>query len=317
MAFAGLTKVRYSFTALKYRHSFHAGNFADVHKHVALLSLLTALKKKDKGFLYLDTHAGRGVYDLSGMPAEAAAGVGRFLQGQHEAPELRDFASFLTRFRATPARAHLYPGSPLIALAALRPQDRAVLIERQGPEVHALEAALAAAAAAAAADPASAASVPSPAARSGEHRVRVERGDGYARLRAFLPPPERRGLTLIDPPYEETQEDFARVTAGLAEGLRRFPTGVLAAWYPIKDERNTRAWHAACAHALKAALLVSELWLYPRDSRVSLNGSGLLIVNSPWQTLERMRVWLAELQTCLAVGEGGGSRVAMLSESRA
>jgi 23S rRNA (adenine2030-N6)-methyltransferase len=295
VAFAGLTKVRYSFTALKYRHSFHAGNFADVHKHVALLSLLTALKKKDKGFLYLDTHAGRGVYDLSGMPAEAAAGVGRFLQGQHEAQELRDFASLLTRFRATPARAHLYPGSPLIALAALRPQDRAVLIERQGPEVHALKAALAAE----------------------EHRVRVERGDGYARLRAFLPPPERRGLTLIDPPYEETQEDFARVTAALAEGLRRFPTGVLTAWYPIKDERNTRAWHAACTHALKAALLVSELWLYPRDSRVGLNGSGLLIVNSPWQTLERMQVWLAELQTCLAVGEGGGSRVAMLSESRA
>jgi 23S rRNA (adenine2030-N6)-methyltransferase len=280
---------------LKYRHSFHAGNFADVHKHVALLSLLTALKKKDKGFLYLDTHAGRGVYDLSGMPAEAAAGVGRFLQGQHEARELRDFASLLTRFRATPARAHLYPGSPLIALAALRPQDRAVLIERQGPEVHALEAALAA----------------------GEPRARVERGDGYARLRAFLPPPERRGLTLIDPPYEETQEDFARVTAALAEGLRRFPTGVLAAWYPIKDERTTRAWHAACTHALKAALLVSELWLYPRDSRVGLNGSGLLIVNSPWQTLERMQVWLTELQTCLAVGEGGGSRVAMLSESRA
>jgi 23S rRNA (adenine2030-N6)-methyltransferase len=302
VVFAGLMKVRYSFTALKYRHSFHAGNFADVHKHVALLSLLTALRKKGKGFLYLDTHAGRGVYDLSGMPAEAAVGVGRFLHGRHQAPELRDFASLLTRFRATPARAHLYPGSPLIALAALRPQDRAVLIERQGPEVQALEAALAAAAAAA---------------PSEEHRVRVERGDGYARLRAFLPPPERRGLTFIDPPYEETQEDFARVTAALAEGLRRFPTGVLVAWYPIKDERNTRAWHTACTHALKAALLVSELWLYPRDSRIGLNGSGLLIVNAPWQTLERMQVWLAELQTCLAVGEGGGSRAAMLSESHA
>ena len=129
---------------LKYRHSFHAGNFADVHKHVALLALLTALQKKDKGFLYLDTHAGRGSYDLSSPSAEAAGGAGRFLQARHAAAELCDYAALLAQFRAAPAHAHLYPGSPLLAAATLRPQDRAVLIELQGPEAHALEGTLAA-----------------------------------------------------------------------------------------------------------------------------------------------------------------------------
>jgi len=177
---------------MKYRHSFHAGNFADVHKHIALLALLRALKKKGKGFLYLETHAGRGGYDLSGHPAEAAGGVGRFLEAQHEAPELRDYAAVIAALRARTARRHLYPGSPLVAAAELRAQDRAVLIELQGAEAHALEQSLSTLADA----------------RASGLPVRVERGDGFLRLKAFLPPPERRGLTFIDPPYEETQQDF-------------------------------------------------------------------------------------------------------------
>jgi len=289
---------------MKYRHSFHAGNFADVHKHVTLLALLRALKRKDKGFLYLDTYAGRGSYDLSGGSAEAAGGVGRFLQAQPAAPELREYAELITGFRAAERRQQLYPGSPLIAAAELRSQDRAVLIELQGAEAHALEDSLAALAAA----------------RRRALNVRVERGDGVARLRAFLPPPERRGLILLDPPYEE-QEELNRVSDALSEAARRFPTGVLALWYPIKDERTIAPWHAECLRALHAALrssppvLASELWLYPRDSRVALNGSGLLLVNPPWLTLERMQVWLPELQNCLAVGAAGGSSVRMLSES--
>ena len=282
---------------MKYRHSFHAGNFADVHKHVTLLALLTALKKKPKGFLYLDTHAGRGSYDLSSPSAEAAAGVGRFMKAQHAAQELREYALLVGQFRA--GGRYRYPGSPLIAVSALREQDRAVLVELLGPEVHALGEALVALARSCAGGP----------------RARVERGDGFAQLRACLPPPERRGLTFIDPPYEETRQDFTQVTTALADGLRRFPTGVFAAWYPIKDARATRAWQAACVQALAAPLLASELWLYPRDSRVALNGSGLLIVNPPWLTLERMQVWLPELQACLAVGPGGGSSAHMLSQS--
>ncbi len=285
---------------MKYRHSFHAGNFADVHKHVTLLALLTALQKKDKGFLYLDTHAGRGSYDLSSPTLEAAAGIGRFTSVEHSAPELRQYAALLAQFRARHGQRHLYPGSPLIAASALRPQDRAVLIEFLGAQAQALEASLAALA---------------PGGSDAPRSVRVERGDGFERLRAWLPPPERRGLTFIDPPYEQTQQDFGHVTAALAEGLRRFPTGVFAAWYPIKDERSTANWHAACARTLQAPLLVCELWLYPRDSQVGLNGSGLLIANPPYLTLERLQAWLPELKSSLAVGPAAGASARMLSQS--
>ncbi len=275
---------------MKYRHSFHAGNFADVHKHVTLLALLAALKRKVKGFLYLDTHAGRASYDLSSPSPEAAAGIGRFVAAEHTAPELAEFASLLARFRGRPGQRHLYPGSPLIAALELRPQDRAVLIELLAAEVRSLESSLE---------------------HAGVRCVRIERGDGFERLRAFLPPPERRALTFIDPPYEQTAQDFGRVSAALAEGLRRFPTGVFAAWYPIKEERSTAAWLAHLTRALPAPALVSELWLYPRDSRVGLNGSGILIANPPYLTLERMQVWLPELQRCLATGPGAGASVRM------
>jgi len=275
---------------MKYRHSFHAGNFADVHKHVALLALLGALQRKAAGLLYLDTHAGRGSYDLSRPNAEAAAGIGRFAPAADAAQELRDYAALLAQHQE-------YPGSPLLAARVLRLQDRAVFIERLPAEAHALERALSAA-------------LPQgqPAAR-----LRVECGDGFQRLRAWLPPPERRGLIFLDPPYEETREDFAQLAAALAEGLRRFGTGVFAAWYPIKDERRTSAWLSGCARELEAPALVSELWLYPRDTRVGLNGSGLLIVNPPWLVLERMQVWLPQLEACLAVGSGSGSSARMLA----
>ena len=288
---------------MKYRHRFHAGNFADVHKHVTLLALLTALKKKDKGFLYLDAHAGRGGYDLSSPSAEAAAGIGRFAPGANAAAELLEYAALLGLSRSAIGRPHLYAGSPLLALAALRAQDRAVLIEQHAAEAHALSDLVALARKGLAPT------------RGAAPRVHVERADGYSRLRAWLPPPERRALTLLDPPYEQTREDFRAVTSALAEGLRRFATGVFAAWYPIKDERTTSAWHSECARSLAAPLLVSELWLYPRDARVALNGSGVLIVNPPWRTLERMQVWLPQLYACLTVGAGGGNSARMLRQS--
>ena len=280
---------------MKYRHRFHAGNFADVHKHVTLLALLTALKRKEKGFLYLDTHAGRGGYDLSSPSAEAAGGIGRFAPGADAAPELCEYAALLERCRSSLGRPYLYPGSPLLALAALRVQDRAVLIETQAAEAHAL------------ADLVDLFRAP--------QRARIERGDGYARMRACLPPRERRALTFLDPPYEETRSDFVGVTDALADGLRRFGTGVFVAWYPIKDERTTSAWQLECARVLAAPLLASELWLYPRDARVALNGSGMLIVNPPWRILEHMQVWLPQLLNILAVGSGGGNGARMLRES--
>jgi 23S rRNA (adenine2030-N6)-methyltransferase len=275
---------------VKYRHSFHAGNFADIHKHVTLLALLTSMKRKEKGFAYFETHAGRGAYDLSHQTAEAAGGTGRFSAGEYSADELRNFAALLADVRASRNLPGAYPGSPLIAARELRPQDTGVLSEIVPAEARMLERELAV-----------------------NPRMRVERADGFERLRAWLPPTQRRGLILIDPPYEDSSTDFERVTAAIADALQRFSTGVYAAWYPIKDEREVRAWHDGFARAVGTETLVSELWLYPRDSKVALNGSGVLIVNPPYQLAERMAVWLPELQARLDTGHPGGTSVTNLT----
>jgi 23S rRNA (adenine2030-N6)-methyltransferase len=275
---------------VKYRHSFHAGNFADIHKHVTLLALLASLKRKEKGFAYFETHAGRGAYDLSHQSAEAAGGSGRFSGGEFRAEELRSFAALLAEVRASRNQARAYPGSPVIAAHELRPQDRGVLSEILPAEARLLEREIGA-----------------------NPRMRVERADGFERLRAWLPPTERRGLVFIDPPYEESSADFERVTAAIVDALQRFSTGIYAAWYPIKDEREVRGWHDGFARAVASETLISELWLYPRDSKVALNGSGLLIVNPPYQLGERMRAWLPELQAQLDTGNPGGTSITNLT----
>ncbi|MGH8295447.1 MAG: 23S rRNA (adenine(2030)-N(6))-methyltransferase RlmJ [Steroidobacteraceae bacterium] len=289
---------------MKYRHAHHAGNFADVHKHVTLLALLAALGRKEKGFLYLETHAGRGAYPLLGPPGESATGIGRLAAQpgaeaawSSDAQELRNYAERVARLRRERSEPRLYPGSPLLAASELRPQDRAVFIERLPAEARALEKVL-------------------PHSGAGEPRLRVETGDGFALLRAWLPPPERRGLTFIDPSYEESRQDFERVRHAAAEALRRFPTGVVAIWYPIKDERDTAAWQAELTGALGCQLLAAELSLYPRDSRVALNGSGILIANPPYRLAERMQGWLPQLHACLDLGYGGGASVRSLSLGR-
>ena len=281
---------------MKYRHIHHAGNFADVHKHVTLLALLAALKRKEKGFLYLETHAGRGEYDLSGPTGESATGIGRLdAQSGTDAPwrsgaeELRHYGERVRLLRRERGEPRLYPGSPLLAAGELRAADRAVLVEQLPAEARALEKALARSGAAA--------------------RLHVESGDGFERLRAWLPPQERRGLTFIDPPYEEGRRDLERVRQAAAEALRRFHTGVVAVWYPIKDERDTAAWHAGLAAELDCPLIAAELSLYPRDSRVALNGSGMVILNPPYQVAQRMEVWLPQLYACLDLGHGGGASV--------
>jgi 23S rRNA (adenine2030-N6)-methyltransferase len=292
---------------MKYRHAHHAGNFADVHKHVTLLALLAALQRKDKGFLYLETHAGRGAYDLSRTPGESATGIGR-LEAQlgsgaaSAAAELRNYGEKVRRLRREGGAPRLYPGSPLLAASELRPQDRAVLIERLPAEARALERALSGQAQGRA----------RPLQGEAALNITVETGDGFERLRAWLPPAERRGLTFLDPPYEQSREDFERVRRAATEALRRFHTGVVAIWYPIKDERDTAAWPAALAGELDCGLLAAELALYPRDSRVALNGSGMLILNPPYQVAERMQIWLPQLRACLDLGHGGGASVRSL-----
>jgi 23S rRNA (adenine2030-N6)-methyltransferase len=251
--------------------------------------LLAALQRKEKGFLYLETHSGRGAYDLT-QGAEADSGVGRLTTTPNTAEELRRYIQRLAEYRTNQGNPRAYPGSPLLAAGELRPQDRAILAEILPPEARALELAVA-----------------------DNPRVRVEQGDGFERLRASLPPPERRGLTLIDPPYEETSRDFERVSAAIVDALRRFQTGVIAAWYPIKDEREIAVWQAGLSRSVDCETLVAELWLYPRDSRVALNGSGLLIVNPPYLLAERMRVWLPELQAQLDSGQAGGTSIRSLA----
>ena len=285
---------------MKYRHAFHAGNFADAHKHATLLALLRALARKDKGFLLLDTHAGRGGYDLSSSEAhrshEADDGIERLLDIPPPAPawpaEIADYLAVVQSFRRERHDRAAYPGSPVIALLALRPQDRAVFIETQPAEHAALREAL------------SHLVRYAPAAQGAARRAVVDRAtaecaDGYARLASWLPPIERRALVLIDPPYEDIVGDQRALEQALATALARLPSAVLALWYPIKDERATTAWVERLVSRLPkppdaSAMpwLVSELCVHPPDSRVGLNGSGLLVVNPPWQVGERMRAWL-------------------------
>ena len=279
---------------MKYRHAYHAGNFADVHKHVTTIALLEAMQRKEKGFLYIDTHAGSGLYELHGSRGNASleshSGFARVIDHKFVADEITRYRTLVDAFRVRVQNNAAYPGSPVIAAEMLRAQDRAIFVEQIPSEARALERAL-----------------------PRHSKARVETGDGFASLRAHLPPAERRGLVLIDPPYEESQQDFARVTTAINDALLRFQSAVIAVWYPIKDSRDITAWHASLSKGIAGEALISELWLFPCDSRVALNGSGMLIVNPPFQIDERMRVWLPELQASLDSAKSGGCRVRTLA----
>ena len=306
---------------MKYRHAFHAGNFADVHKHVALLALLRLLTRKDKGLLLLDTHAGRGLYDLGAAAArkagEAEDGIGR-LTGLSAAAataaqaaaatalpaEIVDYLETVRAITQGSGLRNAYPGSPLIALATLRRQDRAVFIETQIEEHIALREAVRN-------------FVRSTAHRDGPSadRVTIECADGYSRLGNWLPPLERRALVLIDPPYEDSSGDFQAVVTAAQECLRRLANAVIAIWYPIKLGKETDAWRKRLQAALPALAggaptptCALELWVHPRDTRVGLNGSGMLVINPPWQFAERADEWLPSLHRKLdPEGRGGWS----------
>ncbi len=273
---------------MKYRHSFHAGNFADVHKHVTLLALIASLQRKDKGFLYLETHAGRGLYDLGSADthqgAEAKQGIGTLQGAPIQSPQIKGYLAALEHVRADTGSHALYPGSPVLAAQALRVQDRGLCCEIQAAECRALERAL-----------------------TPYSRMRCECVDGYQGLRAHLPPVERRALVLIDPPYEEQGGDLARAIAATGEVLSRLPNAVIALWYPIKDERELSPALARAAEALPVPALVSELWIHPRDARVGLNGSGLMIINPPYRLDLEMEQWLPELGGALGANRQGGT----------
>jgi 23S rRNA (adenine2030-N6)-methyltransferase len=278
---------------MKYRHQHHAGNFADVHKHVLLLEILGALMRKDKGLLFVDSHAGRGEYDLhpgdSEHPAEWQSGAAKLLAAAPRHAALTRYREFVA------AGAHggslNYPGSPLLAAQVLRAEDRAVFFEAQREEAGHLRKVL-----------------------TGRGRVRVEIGDGFAGVRALLPPPERRGCILIDPPYEE-REDLARAADAVQDALQRFESAVLILWLPVKMRADFDNWFANLRAASARPVLGSLLWMHPTDSRAALNGSALVVVNPPYLVAEAMSEWLPELRALLG-GAQSGCEVLSASEPR-
>jgi 23S rRNA (adenine2030-N6)-methyltransferase len=270
---------------MNYRHAFHAGNHADVLKHAVLLAWIEALVRKEAPCFVLDTHAGRGQYDLgaegAGPTGEAAAGIARLWGEAGLPPLLERLCRAVAAFNPDGVLRH-YPGSPRLALAALRAQDRLAACERQPEEVQALRATLA-----------------------GERRAVVHEGDGYALLRALLPPAEKRGLVLVDPPYEAQEAEYPRVLAAVEEALERWPTGGAAVWYPIKRRRSLSSFFREAARLAPRGLLCVELLVRPDDSPLRLNGSGMLLFHPPFQLDARIAPSLPVLARRL--GEAGAS----------
>ncbi len=294
---------------MNYRHHYHAGNFADVLKHAVLLRLLAGLQAKEKGILYLDTHAGRGGYDLSAAAAgssrerepEWPKGLGR-VWGRDDAPsEIVDYVAAVRKFDEEAGGAgakaggapRFYPGSPRLAAGRLRPQDRAVLCERQPEEREALAGEFA-----------------------GARRVSVQEMDGYTAVRAMLPPPERRALVLIDPPFERGDE-WARIVEALRGGLARLPGGVFAVWYPLTARARVDAFYRELlATPELPACFTVELLIGGEAAGLKLWGCGMLVLNPPWGSaapLDGLARWLAPV---MAQGEGAAGGVHWLVPER-
>ncbi|MDX1252637.1 MAG: 23S rRNA (adenine(2030)-N(6))-methyltransferase RlmJ [Gammaproteobacteria bacterium] len=257
---------------MNYRHSYHAGNFADVFKHVILTLLLQALRAKDKPFCYFDSHAGAGRYDLLGEAAQKTGeyreGIARFWEGPPAPPEMADY---LAAVRAVNEGGGLrcYPGSPRIARHLLRAQDRMVLMELHPEEAHALRREF-----------------------RGDPQVRVHHMDGFSALKAFLPPQERRGLVLIDPPFERADE-FDHMAGALQAAHARWSTGIYAIWYPLKDPHEIRRFHRQLAASGLRKLLLAEISFDAVPGQ--LYGCGMVILNPPWKLDEQLNRLLPAL----------------------
>ena len=269
---------------MNYRHAFHAGNFADCVKHAVLVWLLRALARKEKGFAVFDTHAGIGQYDLTSGPAartgEWRSGIGKLLGNTD--PALADYLGLV-------AHTGMYPGSPVLVRAMLRLQDRLACCELHPEDVKVLRRLF-----------------------RGDPQVAVHRRDAYEAIGAMLPPPERRGLVFLDPPYEAADE-FTKVEAGLTLANRRFPSGVLAAWYPVKARASVRALHDGM-RVLHDVVAV-ELFLREPLDAARLNGCGLVVVNPPFGFEDAMRALLPALLAGFGMGEAGeGVAVTRLSD---
>ncbi len=281
---------------MNYRHAFHAGNFADVLKHAVLARILAYLARKENGYRVIDTHAGVGLYDLAADEAlrtgEWHDGIGRLRQTRLSTALTDYLAPWNDAVRAVNGGDDLllYPGSPKIATTLGRLQDRYVFNELHPEDRDALAALFA-----------------------GDRRVRVEGLDGYVAVRAELPPHERRGLTLIDPPFEVAGE-FDRMLKAMRDAHKRFATGVLMLWYPIKDVAAVDAFLKEARETGVGRLIAIEQWVRDPETTGPLAGAGVLVANAPYRLAEETAAILPELTDLLAVGEGAGARVLPLVE---
>jgi 23S rRNA (adenine2030-N6)-methyltransferase len=270
---------------MNYRHIFHAGNICDVVKHAVLTTLITCLRSKSSAFCVLDTHAGTGRYDLHDLRAqktsEAQTGILKLLTTS-PLPELIDYYSILQKLNPNwnpvlleTTMFRYYPGSPLIAYHLLRPQDRLIACELHKEDARQLRQQF-----------------------YNHNQVQIHCRDGYESLRAFIPPAEKRGLVLIDPPYEKFDE-FERLTREVAEAYRHWAQGIFIIWYPIKERPAIWRFHETLIAAGIAKMLCAE-FIFEKETRQDhLNGSGFILINPPWRMDKKLENLFAKLYEAL------------------
>jgi len=273
---------------MNYRHAFHAGNHCDVLKHAALALALERLKLKDKPFAVLDTHAGRGSYDLSGDEARRSGehldGIARIIDDEDAPAALQPYLQAVRDSNPFGKDLRWYPGSPLIVQSAMRREDSAKFCELHPEERRSLETAI-----------------------GRDARIKIFERDGYEAVRAFLPPKERRGLVLIDPPFEKPGE-YQRLTEAIIDGTKRWSSGVFMIWRPIKDEAGCEAFNKAIEKLNLQNTLTAELSVALRTPD-KLTGSGLFVVNPPFGLAASLTGILPYLAKKLAAVPGGGWRI--------
>jgi len=284
---------------MNYRRAFHAGNFADVLKHAVLARIVLYLQNKDKAFRVIDTHAGPGSYDLASNEAQRTGewrdGIGRLLEGTLPTDAAALLDPYLAAVRSeNPAGGfRFYPGSPLLVRRLLRPQDRLTAIELHPQDAERLRALF-----------------------EGDVQVRVIHLDGWLALNAHLPPKEKRGLVLVDPPFEEPGE-FDRLLTGLKQAHRRWPGGTYALWYPVKDRRAVAGFREGLAGSGIPKLLDIRFEVRKPSPEPRLDGCGLLVVNPPFTLEAELQVILPVLRDRLSQDKGAGFELAAPGASSA
>ncbi|HVY53251.1 MAG TPA: 23S rRNA (adenine(2030)-N(6))-methyltransferase RlmJ [Gammaproteobacteria bacterium] len=283
---------------MNYRHLFHAGNFADVVKHVVIVGLIASLLRKDKPFCFLDTHAGKGYYDLMSEIAqknkEHKDGIMKILSQENPPGLIKRYLGSIQKINSRLSESRFasmrfYPGSPFIVRPFLRPGDRIIATELHPQEYQALKKAC-----------------------DYDRQISTHQMDGYLGLKAFLPPKERRGLVLIDPPYENPDE-FRHLIKALTVALKRWETGIYAIWYPIKERTLVDQFHHALKETVKKEIMIVELSIYPEDVPSHLNGCGMAIINPPWKFDQEMNNVIPWLWKVLNIGHKGAHRVYQLN----